>query len=65
MQKSLAKKINGAFLSFLSLSLLSGCVFGYEDKVSYLDSVTNSYLYGQTSTESNLLNINSPDARGV
>lgn len=65
MQKSIARKINGAFLSLLSLTLLSGCVFGYENKVSYLDSVTNSYLYGQTSTETNLLNIASPDARGV
>ncbi len=53
-------------LTLLSLTLLTQTVFGYEDnKVSYLDSVSNSYLYNQASDTTNILNLNSTDARGM
>lgn len=53
-------------LTLLSLSLLTQTVFGYEsNKVSYLDSVSSSYLYEQPSNTSSIMNINSIDARGM
>ncbi len=53
-------------LTLLSLTLLTQTVFGYDyDKVSYLDSVSSSYMYDTQSSDSSLLHLNSIDARGV
>ena len=52
-------------LTLLSLTILTQTVFGYDEgRISYLDSVSSSYM--QNSHESSgLLNMNSIDARGV
>lgn len=53
-------------LTLLSLSLLTQTAFGYEgNRVSYLDSVSSSYLYNQSSDTRSIMNINSADARGM
>lgn len=53
-------------LALLSLTLLTQTVFGFENnRVSYLDSVSSSYLYNNRAGEGNLMNINSADARGI
>ncbi len=53
-------------LTLLSLTLLTQTVFGYDyDKVSYLDSVSSSYMYDTQAADSSLLHLNSIDARGV
>ena len=66
MQKAICKNLNKICLSLLSLTMLTSTAFGYDDgKLSYLDSMSSSYLYGQAQTNSALLNINSPEARGV
>lgn len=52
-------------LTLLGMGLLAQSVFAYEpNKVSYLDSVSTSYMYSQPN-ESKLLDINSIDARGI
>ncbi len=67
MQKIKPCQISKICLTLLSLTLLSQTVLGYEDsKVSYLDSVSSSYLYDNQSGEGNsLLNLNSVDAKGI
>ncbi len=67
MQKIKPCQISKICLTLLSLTLLSQAVLGYEDsKVSYLDSVSSSYLYDNQSGEGNsLLNLNSVDAKGI
>ena len=66
MQKIIQNRINKACLSLLSLTMLTGSVFAFEnDRVSYLDSVSNSYLYGGAQQSSTLLNMSSPEARAI
>ena len=66
MQKFRPYSLSKICLSLLSLTLLSQTVFGYEyDKVSYLDSVSSSYMYDTQAADSSLLHFNSIDARGV
>jgi len=48
MQKFISNKIAKACFTLLSLSLLTNCAFAYDDtQLSYLDSVSSSYLYNQ------------------
>ena len=66
MQKFRPGSVAKTCLTILSLSLLTQTVFGYDNsKVSYLDSVSSSYLYNNQAPEGNILNINSIDARGI
>lgn len=66
MQKFRPYSVGKICLSLLSLTLLTQTVFGYEyDKVSYLDSVSSSYMYDTQAADSSLLHLNSLDARGV
>lgn len=52
-------------LTLLSLTLLTQSVFGYENRVSYLDSVSTSYMQSQPADGASLLNLNSFDAKGI
>ena len=52
-------------LTLLSLTLLTQSVFGYDSRVSYLDSVSTSYMQNQPADGRSLLNLNSLDAKGV
>ena len=66
MQKLKPGSITKICLTLLSLTLLNQCAFGYDDKVSYLDSVSKSYLYNKTPVNNeSILNINSSEARGI
>lgn len=65
MQKFRPGSVGKICLTLLSLTLLSQTVFGYEDKVSYLDSVSSEYIYNNQTSNSNILNMNSFDARGI
>ncbi|MBR5304771.1 MAG: secretin and TonB N-terminal domain-containing protein [Candidatus Gastranaerophilales bacterium] len=66
MQNFRPDSVGKICLTLLSLTLLTQTVFGYEeDKVSYLDSVSSAYMYNSQESNSNLLNMNSTDARGV
>jgi len=67
MQKFRPGSITNICLTLLSLTLLNQSVLGLEDsKVSYLDSVSNSYLYNKIPTNNqNILNVNSTEAKGV
>ena len=67
MQNFKPYSISKICLTLLSLTLISQAVFGYENsKVSYLDSVSSSYLYnGGQSETGNLMNINSADAKAI
>ncbi|MBQ4645764.1 MAG: secretin and TonB N-terminal domain-containing protein [Candidatus Gastranaerophilales bacterium] len=63
MQKFRPGNIGKICLSLLSLSLLTQTVFGYdENKITYLDSVSSSYL---NTPEKSIIDMNSFDARGV
>ena len=65
MQKFRPYSASKICLTLLSLSLLTQTVFGNEyDKVSYLDSVSSSYIENNQSLESTILNVNSVEARG-
>lgn len=64
MQKFKPSRIN-ICLTLLSLTLLTQSVFGYENRVSYLDSVSTSYMQTQPADGKSLLNLNSIDARGI
>lgn len=64
MQKIRPDRMSKICLGLLSLTLLTQTVFGYsEDRVSYLDSVSSSYLDSQTTTDEKLLNMNSAEAK--
>jgi len=67
MQKFRPGRISKLCLSLLSLTLLTQTVFGYEeDKVTYLDSVSSSYLQNTQNEQLNdekLLNMNSQEAK--
>ena len=66
MQKIKPCNISKICLTLLSLTLLTQTVFGFENnRVSYLDSVSGSYLYNNGAETSNLLNLNSMDAKGI
>lgn len=65
MQNFKPSSITKTCLALLSLSLLTQAVIGFEDnKVSYLDSVSSSYLYTQPK-EGNILDVNSASAQGI
>lgn len=66
MQKFRPYSVGKICLTLLSLTLLTQTVFGYdESRVSYLDSVSSSYMYNNQTTDSSILNLNSFDARGM
>ena len=64
MQKFKPNRIN-ICLTLLSLTLLTQSVFGYDNRVSYLDSVSTSYMQNQPADGKSLLNLNSMDAKGI
>lgn len=64
MQKFKPNRIN-ICLTLLSLTLLTQSVFGYDNRVSYLDSVSTSYMQSQPADGKSLLNLNSMDAKGI
>ncbi len=65
MQKFRPYSASKICLTLLSLTLLSQTVLGNEyDKVSYLDSVSSSYIENNQALESNILNVNSSEAKG-
>ena len=64
MQKFKPNRIN-ICLTLLSLRLLTQSVFGYDNRVSYLDSVSTSYMQSQPADGKSLLNLNSMDAKGI
>lgn len=59
--------LNKICLSIISMTVISGTAFGFDNygKLTYLDSVSNSYLYDQSTNESSILNINSPEAHAI
>lgn len=68
MQKIRLGSITKLCLTMLSLTLLNSWAFGLEDnKVSYLDSVSSSYLYNNNSNinSKSILNSNSSEARPI
>ncbi len=66
MQKIKPCNISKICLTLLSMTLLTQTVFGFENnRVSYLDSVSGSYLYNNGAETNNLLNLNSMDAKGI
>lgn len=66
MQKLRLGSLGKICFTLLSLTLITHTVFGYDDtKVSYLDSVSSSYLYESQPNESSILNVNSIDARAI
>ena len=64
MQKFKPNRIN-ICLTLLSLTLLTQSVFGYDNRVTYLDSVSTSYMQSQPADGKSLLNLNSMDAKGI
>jgi len=62
MQKFIPK----ACLTLMSLTLLASVAIGGETntKISYLESVSNSYLHNQSDNGSRILNMNSDEAQG-
>ena len=64
MQKFKPNRIN-ICLTLLSLTLLTQSVFGYDNRVTYLDSVSTSYMQSQPADGKSLLNLNSMDAKGL
>lgn len=66
MQKFRPDSVSKICLTLLSLTLLTQTVFGYDEgKVSYLDSISSSYMYDTQAQDSSLLHLNSIGARGV
>ena len=66
MQKLRLGSLGKICFTLMSLTLLTHTVFGYSDtKVSYLDSVSSSYLYETQTNEGSILNVNSIDARAI
>ena len=64
MQKFRPGRMSKICLSLLSLTLLTQTVIGYEeDKVSYLDSVSSSYIQDSPYSDSKILNMNSAEAQ--
>ncbi len=60
-------KLSKICLSILSMTLISGTVFGFDNygKLSYLDGVSGSYLQNQQQESASILNINSPEAQAI
>ena len=64
MQKFTTASLTKFCLTLLSLTLLGQTAFGYENKVSYLDSVSSQMIYGSSDARY-LLDMNSIDARSL
>lgn len=59
--------LNKICLSILGMTVISGTAFGFDNysKLTYLDSISNSYIYDQSANSPSVLNINSPEARAI
>lgn len=64
MKKFRFSKLSSAFVALLGVGLMASNAFANDSKISYLDSITNSYLYGDSYNSSPLLNLNSDEAKG-